>query len=395
MKYDVDDLLKSTYHQGEVPTDALNQTVLQMVKECDRMNQNKMETGAVHEQEGKQKKRKYYGSNSRFRKFATVAAVLAMVLLLGSVTVHAAKKFFGINYFWERYGNEMPEKAKELVENNPTVTVKDGEESRNIVDFKVSSVLCDSKYVVVTLDVAVKDADKYFLVTGVADLTDPVSCMSIGIDSKQSIGEYCNENGMQPVQIDAKLNHASEKFADIIMWDEQQTDTGNGTILICAKRMTDDKNFTMGIKTMLRLSKGEEYVASTAGDTLQINVEDKSTEETAYYAVDKNPEYAIPGTSITLKKVKLTTTEVGTYSEIMYRDESTSEDPSVDWLFLCGEHGESLKTNIVASGTCQPEGDNIYLASDCYESMGLPENIYLSVGDSGKVLKLKKCKELD
>lgn len=71
------------------------------------------------------------------------------------------------------------------------------------------------------------------------------------------------------------------------------------------------------------------------------------------------------------------------------------EDPSVDWLFLYGEHGESLKTNIVASGTCQPEGDNIYLVSDCYESMGLPENIYLSVGDSGKVLKLKKCKGLD
>lgn len=390
MKYDVDDLLKNTYHQGEVPTDALNQTVLQMVKECDRMNQNKRKTGAVYEQKEKQQQRKYYGSNSRFRKFVTVAAVFAMVLLIGSVTVHAAKKFFGINYFWERYGNEMPEKAKELVENNPTVTVKEGEESRNIVDFKVSSVLCDSKYVVVTLDVAVKDADKYFLVTGVADLTDPVSCMSIGIDSKQSIGEYCNKNGMQPVQINTELEKGSAKFADIVTRSEKQVGTGYGTLMICAKRLVNDKSFTMGIKTSMRVSKGEEVFRYT-GDTLQIHVKDRSTEQTAYYQVDQNAEYHVPETAITIKEVKITTTEVGTYSKITFADEDASEaGSSVGWLYLCDAKGKNLESNIVDDGSCRPKGDKTYVASDCYKNIGLPETVYVSVGDTGKVLKLKK-----
>ncbi|MDY3854896.1 MAG: hypothetical protein SO170_08100 [Butyribacter sp.] len=387
MKYSVDDLLKNTYHRGEIPSETLNQTVLQMVKECDEMKQDGFKMG-----DKAKKGRNFHLKHSGIRRFATVAAVLAMVMLMGSSVVYAGKKFFGINYFWEPYGNGMPEKATKLVDDKPTVTVKEGNEGACIIDFKVSSVLCDSKYVVVTLDVAVKDADKYFLVTGPTDLTESVSSMSIGIDSTQSVGEYCNAKGLQPVQIQTELDNQSKKFADVVVGDSQQAGTGNGSIMICAERLTDDKSFTMGIKTRVILGKGEEYLSDYIGDTLQVAVEDKSSEQTAYYSVDGNKEYHVPDTAITLKNVKLTTTEVGTYSEIKYVDERTSENASADWIELCDETGETIKCNIVADGSCQQKGSHLYLAQGCYESIGLPEVIYISIGDSGKVVKLKKIK---
>lgn len=390
MKCDVDDLLKSTYHQGEVPTEALNQTVLQMVKESGKMGQNGLKTDGIGV--GKSKKD---GScqlkNSRVRRMATVAAALVIVILMGSGVAHAAKKFFHIDYFWGRYGSEgMSEETKQLVDDKPMVTVKESNEALDILEIKVSSVLCDSKYVVLTLDVDVKDADKYFLVTGVTDLNEPISCMSLGIDSEQTVGEYCTAKGLQPVQVRTELDHQSEKFVEIVTWDNEQNDTGSGSLMISAKRLTSDKSFTMGIKPRMTLGEGEEYVSSYTGDTLQVDVKDKSTEQSAYYSVDEKAEYHVPDTAITLKKVKLTTTEVGTYSEIEYVDKSTTEDSSAEWLELCDKNGESIKSNIVDGGSCQSKGKNAFLAMGCYESVGLPDTIYVSVGDSGKVVKLKR-----
>lgn len=81
---------------------------------------------------------------------------------------------------------------------------------------------------------------------------------------------------------------------------------------------------------------------------------------------------------------------MGTYSEITYVDKSTSENCAVDWLFLCDEDGGRLQSNIVAIGTCRTEGNDVYVAKDCYESIGLPDDVYVSIGDLGKIVHLKK-----
>lgn len=393
MKNGVDDLLKSTFHQGEIPTETLNQTVLQMVKESGEMRRNGLKTDGTGQGKS-QKGRGYRLKNSGIRRFAAVAAVFVMVVLMGSGVVHAAKKFFGIDYFWERYGSEgMSEETKELVDDKPMVTVKESGEEPDILDFKVSSVLCDSQYVVLTLDVDVKDPDKYFLVTGVTDLNEPVSCMSLGIDSEKTVGEYCMSRGLQPVQVHTELDNPSKKFVDIVTWDNEQTDTGSGSFMICAKRLTSDKSFTMGIKTKMALGKGEKYVSSYTGDTLQVDVKDKSTEQVAYYSVGEKAEYHVPDTAVTLNKVKLTTTEVGTYSEIEYTDKSTTEESLVEYIELCDKNGDSMKSNIVGVGTCQSKGKNAYLAKGCYESVGLPDTIYVSIDDSGKAVKLRRVEQ--
>ena len=384
MKYNLDDLLKGTYKTGERPSQALNRNVLQMVKECDNMKQDEMKNNYRSKIGGK-----YYSNCSRTKRFAKVAAVFAVVLLMGSSVVYAGIKSSGIKYFWELRGKEMSEETTKLVDDNPIVEVTKGAGETDILDFEVSSVLCDSRYVVAVIDVAVKDADKYFLVTGTTDLTEPVSSMSIGIESDKSVGEYCQAEGLQPVQIHTKLDSQSKKYVQIISGDNKQDGTDNGSIMICGERLTEDKSFTMGINTQMVLCEGEKHLSSYEGDTLQVEVEDNSSEQTAYYRVDENEKYRVPGTTITLKEVKLTTTEVGTYSEINYIDKRDSEDVC-EWIELCDENGDAIEWNGVGCGQSEPKGNYRYLQKDCYKSIGLPEEIYLSIDEFGKVVKLKR-----
>ena len=72
--------------------------------------QKELETGVIKQSEAKEtvsgsgQKGKIWRSYSGMRKLATVAAVFGMVLILGAGVVHAAERFFGINYFWSLYG---------------------------------------------------------------------------------------------------------------------------------------------------------------------------------------------------------------------------------------------------------------------------------------------------
>ena len=202
MKDNLDELIRNTFQQGEVPGDALNQTVIQKVKEQEAMKKNII---LFHEK----------SENSRrgsMRKIAMAAAVVAAVLLLGTGVAHATMQYFGIEYFSKRFGSSgLNEEAKELVENEPVVTIKESENSKDILEYQVSEVLCDHKYVIVNIDVSVKDAKKYFLVPGADAPTTPVSNLDIGIKIKKSIAEYCKENEMQPVYLHFTYDSKSEK----------------------------------------------------------------------------------------------------------------------------------------------------------------------------------------
>ena len=127
---------------------------------------------------------------------------------------------------------------------------------------------------------------------------------------------------------------------------------------------------------------------------IQIRVKDNSTEKTAYYRTEDEEKAPIPGTGVTLKEVKLTTTEVGSYLSVRYEEQGISgDDASVSWLELCDENGKPVSFNGMDSGRCREAGRNEYISEECYETVGLPEKITLSIGDSGKLVKLKKQKE--
>lgn len=381
MKDNLDELIRNAYHQGEVPGDALNQTVIQKVKEQEAMKKNNI---LSHEK----------WRNSRrgsMRKIATAAAVAAAVLLLGTGVAHATMQYFGIDYFSKRFGSSgLNEEAKELVENEPVVTIKESENSKDILDYKVSEVLCDNKYVIVNIDVTVKDAKKFFLVPGADDPDTPVSNLDIGIKSKQSIAEYCKENGMQLVNIHFPYDSKTEKNVEYMSYDNKLSGTGKASIMICSKRLTTDQKFVMNIKPWVGIYEGAEKILGYDDDVLQIQVEDNSSVESACYTVNGAKEYKVPETSMTLKEVKITTTEVGSYLNVIYESTASSDDAGSEFIDLCDENGELISSSIVAVGYSQPVGDNVYALEGCYENIGLPDEIYLSIGEGVQVIALEK-----
>lgn len=382
MKGNLEQLLRNTYHQGGVPGDALNQTVIQKVKEQEAMKKNKI---SFHGKNGLEHK----GS---MRKIATAAAVVAAILLLGTGVAHATMQYYGIDYFSERYGSSgLNEETKELVENEPVVTIKESENSKDILDYKVSEVLCDHKYVIVNIDVTVKDTKKYFLVPGADDLATPVSDLDIGIKSKKSIRKYCKENGMRPVYLYFPYDDKNEKNVEYMSYDNEQPGTGKATIMLCSKRLTSEQKFIMNVKPSVAIYEGEQKSLSYHDDTLQIQIEDNSSVESACYTVNGAKEYKVPETSMTLKEVKITTTEVGSYLNVIYESTGSSDDAEAEFLDLCDKNGELIPNSIVAVGYIQPVGDNVYVSEGCYENIGLPDEIYLSIGEGVKIVQLEKC----
>lgn len=79
MKNELDKILKTTYHSGNVPTDYLNQTVLRNVRECEHMRQSKNNDKKIK-----------MGHGSSMKKFARVAAIILFLGCAGYIGASAA-----------------------------------------------------------------------------------------------------------------------------------------------------------------------------------------------------------------------------------------------------------------------------------------------------------------
>lgn len=382
MKDNMEKLLQATYHQGEKPADNLNQTILEMAKEREDMRKKGMK---ADERKNAERRRGMRG--------VTAAAAAAVVLLLGTGG-YAATRYFGLDFFAEKYGeNTMTEEAKELVERKPEVTIKEQEGSQNLLDYQVSELLCDSRYVLATIDISAKEEGKYLLVSGPTDIDEPVSMLSLGIDSEQSIGEYCREHGMQPLLLHLNFDKKTEKYLSLSMYDNAQKEAGRLTMMICAERLTDDKEFMMNVKPDVVIYEGEEYQSYYEDDILQVHVINQSEEESALYAVDGAGEYKVPGTSMTLQGIELKSTEIGSYLKVQYRFVPDSDDAEEELIELCDENGKAMPVSMIAIHSAKPTGENTYESEGCYENVGLPDTIYLKIGaDSDKVVKAEKKK---
>jgi hypothetical protein len=361
MRDNLDELLTGVYHRGESVSEELNKAVLQKVREKDR-----------------------FSSKGNFRKYAMAAAILAATLLLGTGGVYAAMKTFGLEYFWSQNNrSEMPQEVKDLIDTEPEVTVQNQSKRQDILEYQATSVLCDSKYVAVTVEVSVKDVKKYGLIV------DSISA-DADTDYEKSALEYCRKNSLQPVQIQMRLSNKSEENLHIVTTYSDQTDTTGATFVICAKRFSDEKYFTMDIMPLVFLGEDGEDQTSYKDEVLQVEVSNQSSEQSAAYIVDDEEEYAVPGTSITLEEITLTTTEIGTYFKAVYKDTSNSDDATEDWLGLCDADGSPLEMGMMAGGKSSSIGENEYTDEICYKNIGLPDTIYLSIGDGYKVIPMKK-----
>lgn len=376
MKDNVDEIIRETYHQGgEMPAE-LNRKVLKLArkKQSDGERNIKGENKNVWGQTG-----------FSWRRAVAAAALTVLILTAGAGGAYAAGHYFGIQDFWGKSGSKLSEDAQKLIEEHPAVTMDNSRKDAEILNYKVSSVLCDSKYVTAIVNVELKDPDKYLLVLDPEDLDAPVSDVGIDDGSDRSIEEYCREKGRIPVQIYLQEKDAVD--AEVVSRDMKQLSSSKGVIEINARRRSKKQKFEWKVSPLLMLNGSSK---SHYDPVIQIHVKDNSTEKSAYYMTADKEQTPIPGTKVTLKKVKLTTTEVGSYLSARYEETGVSGDASESWLELCDENGDPVSFGGMDGGRCHETGKNEYVSEGCYENIGLPEKIYLSIGDSGKVVELTK-----
>ncbi|MBR1742142.1 MAG: hypothetical protein IJ733_09820 [Lachnospiraceae bacterium] len=385
-----EELLNAVYHQEE-EADAFNRTMIEMVKEREDMKKR----GQILGEE------KQTGYRRGAGKFGAVAAVFLAVLILGT-GVYAATGYFSLDFMSKFYGDErgLSKEAKNLLESEPEVTGKEekrSEEMDSVLDCEVSEVLCDSRYVVVSVNVTVKDPKKYLYVySGWNIAEDPVRYLQIGVDSEQKINEYCTEKNLRPAQVQMHLDKETEKkYASLTALNGEQRDGKKATIMLCAERRTKDKKFQIGITPELFLYGGKDNLEYRMAklDKLQVTVEDKSTEREAEYRADGKKEYQIPGTEITLERVKLISTEVGSYLSVWYKDERKPKKKEAYIFYLCDKEGEEIWVHPFAgSMSTRSLGNERYLSESAFESIGLPEELYIKTeeGKAGQVVRLEK-----
>lgn len=376
MKDKVDEIIRETYQQGEQMPDGLNRKVLRMA----RSKQNEKLTFCDG---GDRKDRRQAGFI--WQKAAVAAAVAVLVVTAGAGGAYAATHYFGIKDFWGRSESKLSGDAQNLIEDHPVVTMDTAQKNADILNYEVSSVLCDSKYVTAIVNVDLKNPEKYLLVLDPEDLTSSVSDLGIDEESDLSIAKYCKKKGLIPVQI--YLQEKDVKDAEVVSRDVKQLSAAKGVIEINAKRCSRKQKFQLAIQPLLMLDDSSE---THYDPTIKIAVKDNSTEKSAYYVMQDQKENTIHGTKVTLKEVKLTTTEVGSYLSARYEEKDVSGDASASWLELCDEKGKPVSFGGMDGGRCYEAGKNEYVSEGCYENIGLPEKIYLSIGDSGEIVELTK-----
>ena len=372
MRDNLEKILKETYHQGEKPGEALNQAVLERLREDgDMKKEEALKDGRFMRRGAK--------------RFTAAAAVFLAVLLIGS-GVYAANRIFNLDFFASRYdGGGLKEETKKFIKEKPEVTIKKSKESEGILDYEVSEVLCDSRALVATVNISLKEPEKYFLFTGTDDIKTPLAILNIGTDSMETIAQYSEKHGLKPVLADLLFDKKTEEILDRCTTTAKYDDSGKLTVMFTAERKTKDKEFIMGIRPIVVNYDGKKMTSQYYDDTLEVHVKDQTKEISTFYQVTKEGEEILSKKGISVERIELKTTEVGSYLQVEYQTEKEIDrEKDFPPIFCFGdEKGKKMyeENPLQALSDITELGNNRYQSEISYEKITSPDEICLMTND--------------
>lgn len=273
---------------------------------------------------GRKVKSRKYGIDGRktgMFYLKAAALVLVSVTLLGT-GAYAAEKYFGIRDFLRGNGNVNavpPVEAEELI---VPVTAEEQERTEltegMLVNYTVKEAMCDSDSIYVVLEAKAKEEGRYFFVPEDAVIEeDPVS--DWGIDSDMSAVEYAAERNLEIVHVNAGIQNTDELGIAVSTIYFQYVDDDVMDIMIeCGKTM---KEQTLDV-----------VCTGIVWDETMVNMEDIMRTEIRFTLTDISEAVAtayvpaetseIPGTGAVIEKAEVVQTKLGTYLEILYRDDN-------------------------------------------------------------------------
>ena len=325
-------------------------------------------------------KKTEYGNRSRRRREAgsgmsllkAAALVLISVTVIGS-GVYAAEKYFGILDFLggkENIETPLPVEAEDLI---VPITEQEQEKTVNMegipVEYTIKEAMCDSDSIYVVLEAKAKEAGRYFFVPEDAIAEDPV--LDWGVESDMSVEEYAASKNLEIKHVNAGIQNTDE--------------LGIGASAIYFQAVSDD---VMDIMIECGKTKKEKTLdvvcTGILWDESMVDMEEIMRTEIRFTLTDISETVAtayvpsgaadVPGTGAVIEKAEVIQTELGTYVEILYRDES--QDMSLMPCFrLMENEGEEHRIRM-ASGT-ERLADGEYFWKLALEKMELGESITL------------------
>lgn len=266
------------------------------------------------------------GKYGRDRRRTGMSYLKAAALVLVSVTLlgtgaYAAGKYFGIRDFLRGNGNVNaipPAEAEELI---VPVTEKEQEKTELTegmpVDYTVKEAMCDSDSIYVVLEARAKEEGRYFFVPEDAMAEDTVS--DWGIDSDMSAGEYAAAKNLEMVHVNAGIQNTDELgIAVSTIYFQPVSDDVMDIMIECGKTM---KEQTLDVVcTGIVWDETMESMDDIMRAEIRFTLTDIS-DSTAISYVPAGTA-AIPGTGAVIEKAEVIQTRLGTYLEILYRDDN-------------------------------------------------------------------------
>lgn len=275
-----------------------------------------------HRSRGKNK----YTSRKNDRSGGGMGMLKAAALILVSVTLlgtgaYAAGRHFGILDFLRGSGGTgalPPVEAEELI-----VPVTEEEQEKTeltegmLADYTVKEAMCDSDSIYVVLEARAKERGRYFFVPEDAIAEDPVS--DWGIASDMSAGEYAAAKNLEMMHVNASIQNKDELgIAVSTIYFQSAEDDVMDIMIECGKTV---KEQTLNVVCTGILWDG---TMTSVEDILRTEIRFSLTDISGAAAVSYVPAGTseIPGTGAVIEKAEVIQTKLGTYLEILYRDDT-------------------------------------------------------------------------
>ncbi len=312
---------------------------------------------------------KSYGKNQkggrRRKSSAGMAYLRAAALILISVMVlgtgvYAAEKYFGILDFLRESGNEETVpfvEAEDLIVSAPEQEKEEITEGM-LADYTVKEAMCDSDSIYVVLEARAKEGGRYFFIPEDAIAEDPIS--DWGMEEGISAGEYAASRNLEIVHVNAGIQNMEDLgIAVAAIYFQSVSDDVMDIMIECGKNV---KEKTLDVVcTGIVWDESMESMDDILRTEIRFTLTDISDAVSEAYVPAGSAE--IPGTSAVIERAEVTQTKLGTYLEIVYKDESEDWQQMPCFRLADAAAGEEHQVRIASGTEMLGNGENLWKLS--------------------------------
>ena len=274
--------------------------------------------------------------------------------------VYAAEKYFGILDFLRESGNEETVpfvEAEDLIVSAPEQEKEEITEGM-LADYTVKEAMCDSDSIYVVLEARAKEGGRYFFIPEDAIAEDPVS--DWGMEEGISAGEYAASKNLEIVHVNAGIQNMEDLgIAVAAIYFQSVSDDVMDIMIECGKNV---KEKTLDVVcTGIVWDESMESMDDILRTEIRFTLTDISDAVSEAYVPAGSAE--IPGTSAVIERAEVTQTKLGTYLEIVYKDESEDWQQMPCFRLADAAAGEEHQVRIASGTEMLGNGENLWKLS--------------------------------